>query len=645
MAQSTSSMVPATPSSSESSDHDPCLSNNDEPVTVSLLSMLKSPPASEFGRKRKIRANAPPTGKRRSRGTSTIDLKKVQPHQRVREFPSEPFKANANKKLFCVACREELCLKLSSIRNHVQSVKHKGVKKMELKEARQKDIADVLKRHNEATHARGETLPDNQQIYRIKVATCFLRAGVLISKIVHFRDLLEENAFRVSDRRHMSDLIPFILKEEQERIKAEISGRPVSVIFDGTTRLGEALAVVLRYVADDWSIQQRLVCLQLLAKSLTGEEIACELVKVISTVYGIDSNRLLASMRDGASSNGVAIRTLKIVYPKCMDIICFSHTIDRVGSHFHTPILDEFVSAWISMFSHSPKARLCWKELTGRSMASYSPTRWWSKWELMNQLLMQFGDIERFLTENSEIAPASNKKLLDILRNSPKSSYLKLELSSIIDWGENFVKATYTLEGDGPLCFKCYEVIDSLLNAIHSAHCPNVTAVLRNLVPTTRISALQMTQYARNCIQPGLDYFKSQIDVKVKDALLAFKAARLFSPHKVDSMKPTASDLDCLSAFPFFDANFILKLKSELPTYLSKCADTERDYCVLQWWKQNSLELPYWAEAARKALLVQPSSAASERVFSMLKATFNEQQDTTLQDYLEASLMLQYNNR
>ena len=155
MAQSTSSMVPATPSSSESSDHDPCLSNNDEPVTVSpvsLLSMLKSPPASEFGRKRKIRAMLHLLGKR-SRGTSTIDLKKVQPHQRVREFPSEPFKANANKKLFCVACREELCLKLSSIRNHVQSVNHKeGVKKMELKEARQKDIADVLKRHNVATH-------------------------------------------------------------------------------------------------------------------------------------------------------------------------------------------------------------------------------------------------------------------------------------------------------------------------------------------------------------------------------------------------------------------------------------------------------------------------------------------------------------
>ncbi len=66
---------------------------------------------------------------------------------------------------------------------------------------------------------------------------------------------------------------------------------------------------------------------------------------------------------------------------------------------------------------------------------------------------------------------------------------------------------------------------------------------------------------------------------------------------------------------------------------------------MLKWWKQNAPELPYWADAAQKVLLVQPSSAASERVFSLLKASFNEQQDSTLQDYLESSLMLQYNKR
>ena len=91
-------------------------------------------------------------------------------------------------------------------------------------------------------------------------------------------------------------------------------------------------------------------------------------------------------MRDGAASNGVAVHTLSILYPNMVDIECFSHTLDRVGEHFNTPVLNEFISLWISMFSHSPKARLSWREQTGTSMKSYSATRWWSKWEVIHQL-------------------------------------------------------------------------------------------------------------------------------------------------------------------------------------------------------------------------------------------------------------------
>ena len=42
-------------------------------------------------------------------------------------------------------------------------------------------------------------------------------------------------------------------------MKEEIQGRDVSVIFNGMTHLGQAMAVVLRYVDSDWGIQQRLV--------------------------------------------------------------------------------------------------------------------------------------------------------------------------------------------------------------------------------------------------------------------------------------------------------------------------------------------------------------------------------------------------
>ena len=45
--------------------------------------------------------------------------------------------------------------------------------------------------------------------------------------------------------------------------------------------------------------------------------------------------------------------------------------------------------------------------------------------------------------------------------------------------------------------------------------------------------------------------------------------------------------------------------------------------------QENFKDIPNWAIAVSKALIVQPSFASSERVlsFSPLKASFNEQQD------------------
>ena len=98
------------------------------------------------------------------------------------------------------------------------------------------------------------------------------------------------------------------------------------------------------------------------------------------------------------------------------------------------------------------------------------------------------------------------------------------------------------------------------------------------------------------------------------------------------------------TAFPFL-ADAITGLKAELPTYLAKAANTSPSFCPLEWWKANASDLPCWSAASGKVLLAQPSSAASERVFSLLKASFGEQQDNSLQDYIEASLMLQYNTQ
>ena len=83
----------------------------------------------------------------------------------------------------------------------------------------------------------------------------------------------------------MSDLIPFVSKQEEERVLKEMSGKILSVIFDGTSRLGEALAIIVRFVGEDWTLEQRLIRLQMLSKSLTGEETARELISTLSVTY------------------------------------------------------------------------------------------------------------------------------------------------------------------------------------------------------------------------------------------------------------------------------------------------------------------------------------------------------------------------
>ena len=97
-------------------------------------------------------------------------------------------------------------------------------------------------------------------MYRVKVVSTFLKTGVPLSKIDDFRELLEDGGTRLADRKPMSDIVPFILNKERQRIKQEIEGLPVSVIFDGTTRLGEALAVILHFVdSSSITICQRLI--------------------------------------------------------------------------------------------------------------------------------------------------------------------------------------------------------------------------------------------------------------------------------------------------------------------------------------------------------------------------------------------------
>jgi len=324
---------------------------------VSLLDKLKHPTPADIARRRRVKTNpSPASNKQRYHGTSSSP-KTITPHQQVKQF-GEPLIGY----LFYRSCIEQISTKLSvNKKNHSCSTKHtEGKEWLKKKEAREKHIVECLRKHNDTTHMRGKTLPEDQQVYRVQVVSAFLKAGVPLAKIDHFRELLEEHVHRLTDRRNMNDYVPFILQPQEQCIHYEINGKILSVVFDGTAGLGEVLAIILRFVSDDWTIQQRLVRVQLLTKSLTGEEIARELIIIFSFHYGVQPTRqLLWPMRDQASTNNVAMQTMKVVYPNLINIGCYSHMIDQVGNCFNTTTLDEFMMLGLVCFHIASKQEHC----------------------------------------------------------------------------------------------------------------------------------------------------------------------------------------------------------------------------------------------------------------------------------------------
>ena len=256
-------------------------------------------------------------------------------------------------------------------------------------------------------------------------------------------------------------------------------------------------------------------------------------------------------------------------------------------------------------------------------------------------MFLLFGDILPFLKETNA-SPATCSKLLQLLSDKRKTEYLQLELAAVIDAGEPFVKATYQLEGDGALVFRCYEIYSTLEAAIKLHNFPNLHAVANKLVGRSTELLNKYIQYGKARIQPGLQYFQAKISNELSVSLSAFKAARLFVPAKLKEMKPDITMVNSLMNFTFLNNQKILdSLKSEFPQYIAKAADTSPDVDTILWWMDHSEDLPNWSLAAQMVALVQPSSAAVERVFSILKASFGHLQDNSLQDYVETSMSLQ----
>ena len=166
-----------------------------------------------------------------------------------------------------------------------------------------------------------------------------------------------------------------------------------------------------------------------------------------------------------------------------------------------------------------------------------------------------------------------------------------------------------------------------------------------------------------DAILPAFDYLENRLTGQCQaqfDCTHSYaicRVLRLFDPSYVAEHEATidsASVRELALVVPLAmerGGELLTDLERDLPLLLAAAHGFTADHgsvddfteSVLGWYKNHSSEIGAWAEASLIVFSFTPSSAAAERVFSLLKALFGSDQDVALADYIQGSMMVRYN--
>ena len=153
-----------------------------------------------------------------------------------------------------------------------------------------------------------------------------------------------------------------------------------------------------------------------------------------------------------------------------------------------------------------------------------------SKSEVIKQQMELLGDLQSFLEENTSISQVTRGKLLGMLRNPPREGLSHGQLAvTVVDTALPFLKATYVLDGDGPLALSCYESISSLNAAARQGNYSILASVASNISSGDTDMEEHLIDHAKYCIQPGVSYYFQQLSTNMKGPLENIKLHDYFS--------------------------------------------------------------------------------------------------------------------
>jgi hypothetical protein len=246
--------------------------------------------------------------------------------------------------LYCTVCLIHVNPKGSAFKKHMEGKTGHMQRVAELPKKKQDEnkmrtaMKEYLFKHPDL---RGVGVTMDTHTFRLEALAALFDAGIPMSKIDDLRPFLEKwTKQSLTGRQHLGMYVEALAAAELKDILELVKEcQAVSVIFDGTTRVDEVLAVVFRFVKDDFSIVQKLVSLAKYKDVKNHEKLAFAVLAVLAA-HGIQyATGVVGWQRDRAAVNGAAMTYLTESYGG-LDMKCLSHTITHVGEHMETELLD-----------------------------------------------------------------------------------------------------------------------------------------------------------------------------------------------------------------------------------------------------------------------------------------------------------------
>lgn len=430
----------------------------------------------------------PPVGVRGRASTSRVTPEsKVPIAARINQNPGETFRNSCNQ-LFCGACNCVIMNVIASINAHKKTAKHKSnVIKHNAKSSGDFEIMSGLSQWCAANpDHKGTNVKIETQLWRYRLTESFMAAGIEPSKINRMRTVLQRGNEVSTDCSHLMSMVPKVEADEFERIHNELLNQVVSAIFDGETRVGEAMALILRFCTADFRLHQVLVAFVTAEKHMNAQEMTNLFMQLLLTRLQLPIKKVVCFSRDSASVNGAAVRQLRQTFGLASDILCICHTLNHLGDHFELSTLDEFLTAFIKLVYSSAQAKELWRRTIGEGVKGYSNVRWWCKAEIAMQIARHFGQLKSFLDAlvRLKIGDATTNTMTRIYTENNLT--LMLEFAAMLDMVD-VVSTTYKLEGDGLPSLVAFSMVEALRYKgrmlDQEGMLPNVEACLRNNTP------------------------------------------------------------------------------------------------------------------------------------------------------------------